>query len=105
VELIKQLLELSINLQKRNLELISNTNKLTEKMDKFLDLFERASKHISEVETTEERLGKLSTRLDSLLEQNKAIAKGLILLEKYIRGKTEFKPSLEAKPLSEYGNI
>ncbi|MBS3168576.1 hypothetical protein J4216_05595 [Candidatus Woesearchaeota archaeon] len=69
-------------------ELIKSVNQLTQRIDRLLTLFEQAAKHIDEVESTEAKISNLSSRLDSLLEQNKAIAQGLILLEKYVRGKT-----------------
>ena len=79
-------------------ELIMSMNKLTQRVDKLVSLFEEAAKHIGEVESTEARIAALSTKLDSLLDQNKAIAQGLILLEKYVRGKS----GLEATQISEY---
>lgn len=69
-------------------ELIESTNKLVQRIDKMVSLFEEASKHVGEVESTEAKIAALSSRLETLLEQNKAIAQGLLLLEKYIRGKT-----------------
>ena len=69
-------------------ELIESTNKLVQRMDKLVSLFDEAAKHVGEVESTEARITALSSKLEFLLEQNKAIAQGLILLEKYVRGKT-----------------
>ena len=80
-------------------DLIESTDKLVKRMDKMVSLFEEASKHVGEVESTEARISALSTKLESLLEQNKAIAQGLILLEKYVRGKT----GLQEKS-AEYGS-
>jgi methyl-accepting chemotaxis protein len=68
--------------------LLDSTNKLVTRIDKLVSLFEEAAKHVGEVETTEAKINALSSRLESLLEQNKAIAQGLLLLEKYVRGKT-----------------
>ncbi len=73
---------------KQILELIESTNKLVQRIDKLVTLFDEASKHVSDVETTEAKITSLSSRLELLLEQNKAIAQGLILLEKYVRGKS-----------------
>ncbi len=69
-------------------QLLESTNKLVQRIDKLVSLFEEASKHVAEVESTEAKINQLASRLDSLLDQNKAIAQGLILLEKYVRGKT-----------------
>jgi len=52
------------------------------------EIFEDASKHVTDVELNDERLKNLTGRLENLLEQNKEIARGLILLEQYIRSKT-----------------
>ena len=77
--------EHSHDIEKKNLEA---TNKLIERIDKLVSLFEEASKHVSEVETTEAKVKSLAEKLETLLEQNKSIAQGLLLLEKYVRGKT-----------------
>ncbi len=116
--LIQQLAKNSISLQKNNVDLIhsvqdlvkkmednnrtmetyhkeilfsvkESVDKLTGKMDDMLNLFSEASKHISDV-GDDERIKMLTTKLESLLEQNKTIARGLLLLEKYVRGKSEF---------------
>ena len=72
-----------------NEELISSMNKLVTRIDKMVSLFEEASKNVADVESTEAKIAMLSNRLDNLLEQNKSILQGLLLLEKYIRGKTD----------------
>jgi len=69
-------------------ENLEATNKLIQRIDKMVSLFEEASKHVAEVETTEAKVKALAEKLEALLEQNKAIAQGLILLEKYVRGKS-----------------
>ncbi len=77
---------------------------LTKRLDKMFSLFEEASKHVAEVESSEAKIAALSVKLESLLEQNRSIAKGLILLEKYVRGKSGFETSAP-KQLSEYGGL
>ena len=81
-------------------ELIESTNKLVQRIDKLVSLFDEAAKHVGEVESTEAKIVALSSRLESLLEQNKAIAQGLLLLEKYVRGKSGL--SQPVVPMSEY---
>lgn len=76
------------NIAKQFSELIESNNKLIQRIDKLVSLFDEAAKHVGEVETTEAKIIALSSKLESLLEQNKAIAQGLILLEKYVRGKS-----------------
>ncbi|MBI5392130.1 hypothetical protein HZB00_03965 [Candidatus Woesearchaeota archaeon] len=76
------------------------SQQLMDRMDKLLSLFEEAAKQVGEVESVEGRVNALATKLESLLDQNKSIAQGLILLEKYVRGKTRLEPSMEtSKPL------
>lgn len=85
----KKLEHYSESLAKANKDLLEQMEKLTHRVDKLVGIFEEASKHVGEVETNEAKINALATKLESLLEQNKVIAKGLIMLEKYVRGKTE----------------
>ncbi len=83
----------------------SATADLIKRVDRVFSLFEEASKHVSEVQSAEARITALSEKLEALLEQNKAIAQGLILLEKYVRGKTRLEPVIGvSKPTSEFGS-
>ncbi len=77
VKYLNLLIENNIILQK---SIVS----LTRKLDKLLSLFERAGKDFSsgKVGGTDE---KLLDRLDDLVRQNRTIAKGLVLLEKYVK--------------------
>jgi len=81
-------------------DLIESINKLVQRIDKLVSLFDEAAKHVGEVESTEAKIASLSSKLESLLEQNKAIAQGLLLLEKYVRGKSGL--SQPTTQLSEY---
>lgn len=103
-KLAKQLIQTGVKVQSKSIDLMSSMDKLTKRIDKLVGLFEEASKHITEAETTEERINELTTKLESLLEQNKSIAKGLILLEKYVRGKTEF-TTPEGEKVEEYSGL
>jgi len=80
--MIKQLLELNISLQKKEADLITSVNKLTKKMNAMVSLFQQAAKDIKQ--GTDEPLIK---KLEMLLEQNKNLSRGLLLLEKYVREK------------------
>ena len=86
-------------------ELNKNIQQLVIRIDHLVELFEEASKHVAEAESAEIKIAELSQRLDVLLEQNKSIAKGLILLEKYVRGKTRLDSSVAPNKLSEYGGL
>jgi len=89
----------------KDVDLIKSVEKLVIRIDHLVELFEEASKHVAEVEGAEIKVQELSKRLDDLLEQNKSIAKGLILLEKYVRGKTRLDAGPETSKLSEYGSF
>ncbi|MBU1203991.1 MAG: hypothetical protein KKG60_02895 [Nanoarchaeota archaeon] len=83
-KLVHNLAENSIALQNKNIELISSMNTLVKKIDKMLGLFEEASKHVMEV-GEDKRILELTEKLEKLLDQNKTIAGGLLMLEKYVR--------------------
>ncbi len=80
----EELLQHTITLEKASLSLIETVSKMVDRMDRILSLFEEAAKNIEKTEVKEP----LAQQLEALLEQNKVIARGLILLEKYIREKT-----------------
>ena len=95
---VDELIRNNITLQKATIELIDSVNRMTDRTDRLLSLFEVAAKNIERSEL-KEPLGK---QLVMLLEQNKTIARGLVLLERYIRekGSLGFQQSFEqAKPL------
>ncbi len=81
-----------------------STAELIKRVDKVFSLFEEASKHVGEVQSAESRINALSSKLEVLLEQNKAIAQGLILLEKYVRGKTRLDVTVPSKAAPEFGS-
>ena len=87
----QDLLQNHLQLQKVTLQLVESMNGLSKKMDRMLSLFEDAAKNIDKAESD----GSLAGQLEALLEQNKIIARGLVLIEKYIRDKTAtgFNPS------------
>ncbi|MBU4502388.1 MAG: hypothetical protein KKA79_07355 [Nanoarchaeota archaeon] len=81
--IIHQLAENNLELQKKTTELIISIKDLTKKIDNMVEIFDEAAKHIKEGTDRP-----LMEKLSGLLEQNKTIAKGLILLEKYVREKS-----------------
>ncbi|MBM3200697.1 hypothetical protein FJZ53_07190 [Candidatus Woesearchaeota archaeon] len=81
--IIEQLARNNIALQEKTAELITSVKELTKRMDEMVKIFEEAAKHIKE--GTDKPM---MDKLQNLLEQNKTIAKGLILLEKYVREKS-----------------
>ena len=89
--IIKELVKNNISLQKVTIKMVENTDKLNKKIDRLLGIFEEAAKHVDDVDT--DKVRQLTMKLDSLLDQNRDLAKGLLLLEKYVREK-EFKTAL-----------
>lgn len=81
--IIEQLAQNNLALQEKTAELIISIKELTKKLDDMVKIFEEAAKHIKE--GTDKPL---MDKLTDLLEQNKTIAKGLVLLEKYVREKS-----------------
>ena len=79
----QEILTNMVQLQKVSVELLQSMNGLTKKMDRMLSLFETAAQNIDHDED-----GSMEKKLEGLLEQNKVIARGLVLIEKYIRDKT-----------------
>lgn len=92
--IIEQLVENNIALQEKTADLITSIKELTKKIDDMVKIFEEAAKHIKEGTDRP-----LMEKLTSLIEQNKTIAKGLVLLEKYVREKSATGPMFQPKPL------
>ena len=80
-DLIEKLVENNIKLQKNTADLLLTMNTTTKKIDELVEIFKKAAQHIERGEIREP----LARKLTDLLEQNKRIAKGLILLEKFVR--------------------
>lgn len=108
---IRLLIENSIALQKKLIELVEAINETNSKLNNVLDLIENASKEIVKKEkerakTKREGESELANKLDELIKQNKIIARGLILLEKYVKEKIdkvgEEKSESGFKPLPEF---
>jgi len=87
------LMENSVALQKVLADLALSLNKLTKELSQLLSLFKEASKTIGEEKAVEavekEDKEDLLKKLDSLIEQNKTIAKSLLLLESALRERSE----------------
>ncbi|MFH1376968.1 MAG: hypothetical protein ABIH25_05020 [Candidatus Woesearchaeota archaeon] len=88
-ESINKLVQNNLELQKVSLKLAESTDQLNNRIGRLVGLFEEAAKNVGvvdELKVKEETEG-LSNRLDTLLQQNKDLAKGLLLLEQYVRGR------------------
>lgn len=88
----KALVENFVNLQKALTNLAVKFDNLSDQISKLLQLFEISAKSFAEKykSGTGEEVSKdteLLDRLDTLLDQNKTIAKGLTLMEEKLREK------------------
>ncbi len=83
--LIEKLIATDIALQSKITDLLIGVKDLNTNVKSLVTLFKDAAEHI--------RVGKyedpLVEKLNDLLEQNKNLAKGLIMLEKYVNEKTQ----------------
>jgi len=94
------LIENSINLQKTMLTLIESTNNLNKRVDSMVGLFETAAGNVDKIKEGESRnVDALARRLNGIIQQNKDLARGLVLLEEYVRKRSE--RELETKELPE----
>ena len=94
------LIENSINLQKTMLTLVESTNNLNKRVDSMVGLFEKAAGNVDKIKDGESRnVDALARRLNGIIQQNKDLARGLVLLEEYVRKKGE--RELEMKELPE----
>ncbi len=89
-ELEEALLENFVNLQKVLTNLSSRFEDMSSNVSKLLQLFELSAKSFAERQSDEmhPKVDKeFLERLDSLLDQNKVISKGIMLMEERIRGR------------------
>lgn len=82
-DLIDQLIKNNALLQEKSVQLLTSMNNLTKKMENLVTIFENAADYIEKEEVSEP----LSEKLSQLLDQNRKIAQGLLLLEKFVREK------------------
>ena len=104
---IKLLLENFVFIQKVLADVSTDLTKLNQQLASLLGLFEQAAKNFVEVEKVSGKVesskaNELLGKLDTLLEQNRTIAKGLTLIEQKLREQTEVPPAFSPKPLPEF---
>jgi hypothetical protein len=88
--IIDQLTKNNVILQQKSVDLIESMNKLSKNIDKLVQTFQKAAEVIDKGEEKEP----LTFKLTQLIEQNKQLARGLLLLEQYIKRKTPPETSL-----------
>ncbi len=81
-----ELIKTNISLEKKTIELLTSVHELSKKMDQMVDIFTKAAQHIERGDIKEP----LAAKLNELLDQNKKIARGLLLLERYVKEKSSF---------------
>lgn len=86
--LIDKLIENNLVLQHKIADLVASMKDLSAKINDMLNLFKEAGENIK----TGKYEDPLVNKLDDLLEQNRNIAKGLLMLEQYIREKQALFP-------------
>lgn len=88
-KLENKLVQNLIELQKINVTMIEKFDKLTNQISSLLSLFEMTAKSFAEhpAYQVSEKDKEFLEKIDKLLEQNKTIAKGLIMMEERIRDK------------------
>ncbi len=88
-EVGKKLVENLVELQKVHVNLIEKFDKLSKQISELLALFETAAKSFSQnpMNKVSEKDKDFLDKIDRLLEQNKTIAKGLMLMEERHREK------------------
>ena len=101
---IDALIKNTASLQKIILDLARDTNRLSKDIAKMLGLFEDANKAFKEGKAKPiEGLGEgIEEKIDRLAEQNKVVAQALVLLEKFLREKSEEAIEERPKPLPGY---
>ena len=85
-DIIDQLVKNNVELQKQNVNLLVSMDNMTKKVDELVEIFKKAAEHIEKGEIREP----MTRKLTDLLEQNKRIAKGLIMLERFVREREGF---------------
>jgi hypothetical protein len=95
-KLVRSLIDNNIETQHKLKDLTVSIKELSKHVKDMVDLFTEAGEHIKKGKYEDPLL----IKLDDLLEQNKNLAKGLLLLEKFVREKqqqqTAFTPRMQA---------
>jgi len=96
--LLNELIKSNIELQHKMTDLVIDMKDLTKEVKSMVDLFKQAGEHIKSRKYEDP----LMSKLNDLLEQNKNVANGLLLLEKFVRQKsmteTPMTPKFEKTP-------
>tara|TARA_Y100000034_G_C6807847_1_gene362875 strand:- start:224 stop:619 length:396 start_codon:yes stop_codon:yes gene_type:complete len=93
-DLFKELINNNLTLQNKIVELVQTNNELlkaqtssSKEISSMVQIFREAGEHLV-AETEEEKLRPLLQKISELVEQNRTIMRGLILIQKYIKSTT-----------------
>lgn len=86
-KVLDQLVQNNLILQSKIIDLVKSNEELTSEMKTMINFFREAGEQMT-LESEDERLKPLINKIGELLEQNKAILRGLILVQKYIKSST-----------------
>ncbi|MFH1456144.1 MAG: hypothetical protein ABIF40_04300 [archaeon] len=96
--LLNELIKQNIELQHKMTDLVIDVKDLTKEIKSMVGLFKEAGEHIKSRKYEDP----LMSKLNELLDQNKNVANGLLLLEKFVRQKsiteTPMTPRFEKSP-------
>lgn len=87
--IIDQLVKNNVLLQQKSTELITSMSNLNKNIEKLVQIFQKAAESMGKGEIKEP----LTFKLSQLIDQNKQIARGLLLLEQYIKQRIPPGPS------------
>lgn len=82
--IIDQLVKNNVILQQKSADLLQNMNTLNKNMTNLVNIFQKAAENIDRGDEKEP----LTFKLQQLLDQNRQLARGLLLLEQYIKQRT-----------------
>lgn len=84
-QIVKELIKNNVELQHKSADLIKAVSELTTELKRLVNIFQNAAEKLEPESEGEVR--SLIQRIDALTEQNKIIAKGLLVLDKYVKNK------------------
>jgi len=87
-DVINQLVANNVRLQQKIIDLMTTMNSLNKNMNRLVGIFQKAADSLEKGELKEPVQDKLS----ELLEQNKKLAQGLLLLEEYVKKRGTISP-------------
>ena len=93
-KLVEMFIESNLSLQHKITDLLVELKSLNNNVRSMVTLFTEAGEHIKKGKYEEP----LMVKLDDLLEQNKNIAKGLLLLERFVREKQAAQTAFAPRP-------